>query len=190
MRQFIIIWVLSITLIFGGETQLNNFYKLLNQDAIIRMDINFSQKQFESSFNSSGSFYLIDKLNYYYDSPSFKILASDSLITTINYETNQVVYNSIDKRQLGVFDILSGNKNFIEFLDNKNNTYVNNFIVHELGYSGFFEFDRETGTLKLIKLEISDSQIILIDIILIDVVKDYIKPDFDKNKFEIVDLRG
>jgi len=190
MRQFLFVGTLIVTLIFGGEPLINNFYKLLNRGDIIRMDINFSQKQFENSFNSSGSFYLIDELNYYYDSPSFQILASDSLMTTINYETNQVVYSSVDNRQLGVFDIISGNKEFIEFSDNKNSDYVNNFIVHGLGYSGLFEFDRDTGVLKLIKLEISDSQIILIDIISIDVVKDYIMPDFDKNKFEIVDLRG
>ena len=189
MRQFLFVGALIITLIFGGEPRINNFYKLLDRGGIIRMDINFSQKQFENSFNSSGSFYLIDELNYCYDSPSFQILADDSLITTINYETNQVVYSYVDSRQLGIFDILSGNKEFIEFSDN-NNDYVNNFIVHGLGYSGLFEFDRDTGMLKLIKLEISDSQIILIDIISIDVVKDYIMPDFDKNKFEIVDLRG
>ncbi len=190
MRQFLFVGALIITLIFGGEPRINNFYKLLNRGGIIRMNINFSQKQFENSFNSSGSFYLIDELNYYYNSPSFKILASDSLMTTINYETNQVVYSSVDKLQLGIFDILSGNKEFIEFSDNNNNDYVNNFIVDGLGYSGSFEFDIDTGILKLIKLEISDSQIILINIISIDIVKDYIMPDFDKNKFEIVDLRG
>ena len=190
MRQFLFVGVLIVTLIFGGEPLINNFYKLLDQDGIIKIDIHFSQKQFENSFRSSGSFYLIDELNYCYDSPSFQILAHDSLMTTINYETNQVVYSSVNKRQLGIFDILSGNKEFIEFSDNKNNDYVNNFIVDGLGYSGSFEFDRYTGTLKLIKLEISDSQIILIDIISIDIVKDYIMPDFDKNKFEIVDLRG
>jgi len=189
MRQLLLVCVLIITLIFGGENKLDNFYKLLDQDGIVRIDINFFQKQFESSFNTSGSFYLIDKLNYYYDSPSFQILVNDSLITTINYETNQVVYSSIDRRQLGVFDILSGNKEFIEFSDNKNNDYVNNFTVYELGYSGLFEFDRDTGLLKLIKLEISNSQNILIDILSIGFVKDYIRPDLDSNKFEIVDLR-
>jgi len=189
MRQFLLAWALIISLMFGGKNRLNNFYKLLDQDDIIKIKINFTQKQFESSFNSSGSFYLIDKLNYYYDSPSFQILVSDSLITTINYETKQVVYSSADSKQLGIFDILSGNKEFLEFSDN-NNDYINNFIVHDLGYSGLFEFDRNTELLKLIKLRISDSQIILIDIISIDVIKDYIRPDFDKNKFEIVDLRG
>ena len=45
-------------------------------------------------------------------------------------------------------------------------TLGHDFIVNELGYSGSFEFDRSTESLKLIKLRISDSQIILIDIIL------------------------
>ena len=190
MRQLLFVWALIITLVFGEETQLINFYKLLDQDGVIRIDINFFQKQFESTFNSSGTLYLIDRLNYYYHSPSFQIFVSDSLITTINHQTKQVVYSSAERRQLGVFDILSGNREFLEFSDNKNNEYINNFIIHELGYSGLFEFDKNTGSLKLIKLRISDSQIILIDIISIDIIKDYIMPDFDNNKFEIVDLRG
>ena len=52
MRQFLFVGALIITLIFGGEPRINNFYKLLDRGGIIRMDINFSQKQFENSFNS------------------------------------------------------------------------------------------------------------------------------------------
>ena len=190
MRQFLLAGAIFIVKIFGEENHLNDFYKLLNQDNIIKIDINFFQKQFENSFNSSGSFYSLSKNNYCYDSPLFKIIAEDSVIMTINHETNQVVYNSIDSAQVGILDILSGNKNFIEFTDDVKNSYIYNFAIHDLGYTGFFEFDKVTGKLKMVKLEIGDNQIIMIEIASINIIKNYIMPTFDKNIFEIIDLRG
>ncbi len=190
MRQFLLVWAMFIVVLFAKENQLNNFYKLLTQDSIIKMEINFYQKQFENSFNSSGSFYLLSKNNYCYDSPLYKIITRDSLITTINHETNQVVYSPVDSRQIGVLDILSGNKNFIEFTDDLKNSWVHNFTIRDLGYNGLFEFDKGTEMLKMVKLEIGDGQIIVIKIKSIQIIKDYTIPSFDKNTFEIIDLRG
>ena len=109
---------------------------------------------------------------------------------TINYETNQVVYSPVDNRQVGILDILSGNKNFIDFTDDAKNRRIYNFTIHDLGYTGFFEFERDTGMLKMVKLEIGDNQIIVIEILSINIIKDYRMPTFDKNTFEIIDLRG
>lgn len=190
MRQFSLVWVIFVVAIFGEENHLNNFYKLLNRDNITKIDINFFQKQFDNSFNSSGSFYSLSKNNYCYDSPLFKIIAEDRVIMTINHETNQVVYSSIDSTQVGILDILSGNKSFIEFTDYVENSYIYNFAIHDLGYTGFFEFDKVTGKLKMVKLEIGDNQIIMIEIRSIKIIKNYIMPTFDRNIFEIIDLRG
>ena len=190
MRQVLLVWATFIVVAFGKENKLNNFYKLLNQGNIIKIDINFFQKQFESSFSSSGSFYSLSKKSYFYESPLLKIIAEDSLIMTINYETSQVVYNSVDTNQIGILDILSGNKKFIEFTNEAKNSYVHNFTIHELGYTGFFEFDEDTEKLKMVKLEIGDSQIIVIEIKSINIINDYNVPTFDKNMFEIIDLRG
>ena len=190
MRQFLLVWTIFIVVVFGKENQLNDFYKLLNQDNIIKIDINFFQKQFENSFNSSGSFYLLNKNDYCYDSPLLKIITKDNVIMTINYETNQVVYSAVDSRQVGILDILSGNKKFIKFTDDSKNSHIFNFAIHDLGYTGFFEFDKVTGKLKMVKLEIGDNQIIMIEIASINIIKNYIMPTFDKNIFEIIDLRG
>ena len=190
MRQFSLVWAIFIVVVFGKEDRLNNFYKLLNQDSIIKIEINFFQKQFENSFNSSGSFYSLSKNNYCYDSPLFKIIAEDSIMMTINYETNQVVYSSVDNRQVGILDILSGNKNFIDIENDSKDNYIYNFTIHDLGYTGFFEFEKDTEILKMVKLEIGDNQIIVIEIKSINIVKNYTMPTFDKKTFEIIDLRG
>tara|TARA_Y100000768_G_C23863167_1_gene626718 strand:+ start:195 stop:767 length:573 start_codon:yes stop_codon:yes gene_type:complete len=190
MHKFLLVWALSIALVFGNENKLNNFYKLLDQGNIIKIDINFIQKQFENSFNSSGSFYLLNKNDYCYDSPLLKIITKDNVIMTINYETNQVVYSAVDSRQVGILDILSGNKKFIKFTDDSKNSHIFNFAIHDLGHTGFFEFDENTEKLKMVKLEIGDNQIIIIEITSINIINDYIMPTFDKNIFEIIDLRG
>ena len=57
-----------------------------------------------------------------------KIIVEDSLITTINNETRQLVYSSIDKDHLSILDILSGNLDNIEFLD-KTSKHIDHFEV-------------------------------------------------------------
>ena len=58
------------------------------------MEIDFSQNQFGNTFNSSGVFYVISNRKYVYDSFSIKIVVEDSLITTVNNETGQLVFSS------------------------------------------------------------------------------------------------
>ena len=119
MRQIFLVWIYSIALLFGQISPLKNFYSFLNQDHIVRMEIDFYQKQFDNSYRSSGFFYLIGEKNYVYDSLSFQMIVKDSLVTTINHETNQVVYSSIQKEQLTILDILSGEKEYVEFIVQK-----------------------------------------------------------------------
>ena len=67
-------------------------------------------------------------VKYVYDSSLIIVIVEDSLITTINNQTRQVVYSSIEKDYVTILDILSGNFNNIEFL-NKTGTYLDHFIV-------------------------------------------------------------
>ena len=93
MRQIFLVWIYSIALLLGQTSPLKTFYSFLNQNHIVKMEIDFYQKQFDNSFRSSGFFYLIGEKNYVYDSLLFQMIVKDSLVTTINHETNQVVYS-------------------------------------------------------------------------------------------------
>ena len=190
MRQIFLVWIYSIALLLGQISPLKNFYSFLNQGHIVRMEIDFYQKQFDNAYQSSGSFYLIGEKNYVYDSLSFQMIVKDSLVTTINHETNQVVYSSIQKEQLTILDILSGRKEYLEFLDESDASNVKKFNIPNLDYSGSFEFDQDTGLIKMIKLDIDYNQNVSIMVLSIEAIGNYTKPDFDLNRFEIIDLRG
>tara|TARA_B100002051_G_scaffold100153_1_gene95625 strand:- start:52 stop:621 length:570 start_codon:yes stop_codon:yes gene_type:complete len=188
MRHMILMWICHAALLFGEETQLQNFYKPLKKNLILQMDIDFFQNQFGNSFNSSGTFYLIASNKYVYDSSPIKMIVEDSLITTINYETRQLVYSLIDKGHLSILDILSGNLNNIEFLD-KTSKHINHFSVIKLGYRGIFQFDKSSGLLKLVKLFIDEDQSLTVEIKSIDFIKLYSMPYINDEEFEVIDLR-
>ena len=190
MRRIFLVWIYSIALLLGQTSPLKTFYSFLDQDHIVRMEIDFYQKQFDDSYRSSGFFYLIGEKNYVYDSLLFQMIVKDSLVTTINHETNQVVYSSIEKGQLTILDILSGRKDYVEFLDETAASNVKNFNIPDLDYSGSSEFDQDTGLIKMIKLNIDYNQNVSITVISIEAIENYTEPDFDLNRFEIIDLRG
>ena len=190
MRQIFFAWTYSFFLLFGQGNPVQSFYNLIHQDHIVTMEIEFFQKQFENIYKSSGSFYLLRKKHYVFDSTSFQMIVKDSLVTTINHETKQVIYSSIVGNQVSILDILSGHNKYIKFSDELIHNYINNFSIPDLGYIGSFEFDQNTGLLKMIKLNIDDNQNVSIKIKSIKKIKDYNVPNFNLKKFEIIDLRG
>ena len=188
MRHIILVWICHTALLIGEDTPLKNFYKSLKQNLILKMEIDFIQKQFGNIFNSSGTFYISANRKYVYDSSSIKIIVEDSLITTINNETRQLVYSSIEKDHSSILDILSGNLNNIEFL-NKTSTHIDHFNVLKLGYKGTFQFDKNSGLLKLVKLFIDEDQSLTVEVKSIDFIEYYDISDINDNKFEVIDLR-
>tara|TARA_B100002051_G_scaffold273939_1_gene313846 strand:+ start:783 stop:1352 length:570 start_codon:yes stop_codon:yes gene_type:complete len=188
MRHIISIWICYAAFLIGENTPLNNFYKSIEQNLILKMEIKFFQNQFGNTISSSGAFYLAPDKKYLYDSYEIKMIVEDSLITTINYETRQLVYSSVDKDHLSILDILSGKLDNIQFLD-KTNKYTDHFEVQNLGYRGTFEFDKDSGLLKLVRLHVDDDQSLKIEIKSIDFVKNYEMSIVDNENFEVIDLR-
>tara|TARA_B100001250_G_C19508802_1_gene660748 strand:+ start:41 stop:610 length:570 start_codon:yes stop_codon:yes gene_type:complete len=188
MRHIILVWICHTTLIIGEDTPLNNFYKSLKKNLILKMEIKFLQIQFGNTFNSSGVFYVAANRRYVYDSPSINMIVEDSLITTINNKTRQIIYSSIDKDHLSILDILSGNLDNIEFLD-KTSKYIDDFEVDKLGYKGSFQFDNDSGLLKLVKLIIDKDQSLMVEVKSVDLIENYDIPKINDKNFEIIDFR-
>ena len=188
MRNIILLWICYATLLSGENTPLKNFYNSLKQNLILKMEIDFFQSQYGNTFNSFGTFYVIAHGKYVYDSSSFKIVVEDSIITTFNYETMQLVYSSVEKDHLSILDILSGKLEYIEFLD-KTNTHTDHFKVENLGYQGTFQFDKNTGLLSLIKLFIDEEQSLKVEVKSFDFINNYEVMDINHNNFEVIDLR-
>ncbi len=70
--------------------------------------IEYSQSYFDEQIVSSGVLYLKENI-YIYDNEKQSIKYEDGYITTINKQINQVVYDSINKESMTIFDVLTGN---------------------------------------------------------------------------------
>ena len=188
MHYILFVWIFNMSLLSGMDTPLNNFYKSFENNLILKMEINFFQNQFGNTFNSSGIFYVIEDGKYSYESSNVKMVVEDSLITTINNETRQLIYSSIEKNYLSILDILSGNMENIVFQD-KSKTHINHFKLLPWGYEGAFQFDSISDQLKSLKLSIDDDQNLIINVKSIDFIDHINLLDINYNTFEIIDLR-
>tara|TARA_B100000287_G_scaffold414984_1_gene448103 strand:+ start:206 stop:775 length:570 start_codon:yes stop_codon:yes gene_type:complete len=188
MRHMILVWICHATLLNGEHSPLNSFYEPLKKNLILKMEINFFQSQFGNEYNSSGIFYVVDYRRYVYDSQSIKMIVEDSLVTTINNETRQLVYSSIDNNHLSILDIISGNLDNIELMDQKSkHTY--HFRVPKLEYEGIFEFDKYSSQLKMVNLFIDKDQSVMVEVKSVQYLDYYDMSIINGENFEVIDLR-
>ena len=186
-RKFLLLIIIILNYLHGNY--LKNFYKLLEQSSVVKLNINFNQNQFQKNYNSFGDFFILGPRKYFYDSPDLKISVDSNDVVTKNYLNKQIVYNDLNEGELNLFDILSGNLNYIEFSDFKVDLNKYNFHIPNLGFQGYFLFESESGFLKLIFFENDYNQSITIDINKIEILDTY-NPEIEEEDFEVIDLRG
>ena len=189
MRFNRIVFLLIIITSNSYSNNLENFYKLLNNSSILKLNISITQKQFEKIYASFGDFFILGPNKYFYDSSELKISVNQNDIVTKNYLNNQIIYNDLDKRQLNLFDILSGNKNHIEFTDYKGGGSRYNFHIPSIGYKGYFLFEPTSGDLRSIFFDNDLKHSVSININEIELLDVY-NPKIEKEDFEVIDLRG
>ena len=189
MRYIRIILLLIIITSNSYSNNLEKFYKLLEQHSVLKLSISIIQKQFEKKYKSFGDFFILGSNKYFYDSSELKLSVNHNDIVTKNYINRQIIYNDLGKGQLNLFDILSGNKNLIEFMDYKGGGDKYNFRIPSIGYKGYFLFEPTSGDLKLISLDNNLKHIISININEIELLDVY-NPKIEKEDFEVIDLRG
>ena len=171
------------------SNNLENFYKLLEQPSVVKLKISITQGQYEKKYKSNGDFFILSSNKYFYDSSELKISVNDKYIVTKNYLNKQVVYNELNKSELNLFNILSGNKNYIEFIDYKVDRNRYDFHIPSLGFKGYFLFEPTSGNLKLISFNNNLKHSIRININKIELLDAY-NPDIEIEDFEVIDLRG
>ena len=187
--RFSRIFLLIIIISKSYSNNLENFYKLLDQPSIVKLNISIIQDQFEKKYKSTGEFFIIGSNKYFYDSSELKISVNDNEIVTKNYLNRQVVYNDLVKSELNLFDILSGNKNNIEFVDYKGDENRYDFHIPSIGFKGYFLFEPTSGNLKSISFDNDFKHSISININKIELLDAY-NPKIEKEDFEVIDLRG
>ena len=189
MRYNRIIFLLIIITSNSYSNNLENFYELLNQPFVVKLNVRITQNQFEKKYKSFGDFFILGSNKYFYDSSELKISVNHSDIVTKNYLNKQIIYNDLDKGQLNLFDILSGNKNHIEFMDYKGGGNKYNFHIPSIGYKGHFLFEPISGDLRLIFFGNDFKHSVSININEIELLDVY-NPKIEKEDFEVIDLRG
>jgi len=189
LRYNRIVFLLIIIIRFSYSNNLENFYNLLEKPSVLKLSISITQGQFEKKYKSFGDFFILGSNKYFYDSSELKISVNHNDIITKNYLNRQIIYNDLDKGQLNLFDILSGNKNHIEFIDYKVGGNRYNFNIPSIGYKGYFLFEPTSGDLKLISFDSDLKHSVLIDIYEIELLDVY-NPKIEKEDFEVIDLRG
>ena len=189
MRYHRIIILLIIIISNSYSNNLENFYKLLEQNSVLRLSISIIQEQFEKKDKSFGDLFILGSNKYFYDSSELKISVNHNDIVTKNYINRQIIYNDLGKGQLNLFDILSGNKDHIKLMDNKGDGNRYNFHIPSIGYKGYFLFEPTSGDLRLISFANDHKHSVSININEIELLDVY-NPIIEKEDFEVIDLRG
>ena len=189
MRFDRIFFLLVITFNNSYSNHLENFYKFLEQDSIIKLNISITQDQFDEKYNSFGDFFILGSRKYFFDSSELKISVSNDGIVTKNHLNKQIVYNDLVRGELNLFDILSGNRTYIEFKNHKVNLTRYNFNIPSMGFKGYFLFESKSGNLKLIFLDNELNHSISININKIEILDTFF-PQIEEEDFEVIDLRG
>jgi len=184
-----IVFLLIIIISNSYSNNLEKFYRLLNDSSVLKLNISITQKQFEKIYKSFGNFFILGPNEYFYDSSELKISVNQNDIVTKNYLNSQIIYNDLDKGQLNLFDILSGNKNHIEYMDDKGGDNRFNFRIPSIGYKGYFLFEPTSGNLKLISFGNDLQHSVSIRVNEIELLDVY-NPKIEKEDFEVIDLRG
>ena len=189
MRYNRIVFLLIIVITTSYSNNLENFYELLDQPSVVKLYVSITQNQFEKKYKSFGDFFILGSNKYFYDSSELKISVNHNDIVTKNYLNRQIIYNDLDRGQLNLFDILSADKNHIEFMDYKGGENRYDFHIPSIGYKGYFLFEPTSGDLKLISFDNDLKHSISININEIELLDVY-NPKIEKEDFEVIDLRG
>ena len=73
LRYNRIVFLLIIIISNSYSNNLENFYKLLEQQSVLRLSISIMQEQFEKKYKSFGDFFILGSNKYFYDSSELKI---------------------------------------------------------------------------------------------------------------------
>ncbi len=114
MKYFIVLVFAKV--LFSQNTAYENFQKYVQSPNGCVLWIEYYQSYFDEKIFSSGVLYAKEKM-YIYDNEKQFIKYEDGFITTINKPIKQVVYDFIDKKNVTIFDILTGNNNSIHIDD-------------------------------------------------------------------------
>lgn len=113
MKMMAVLVILLFNLLDGISDPYHTFLRFINESGSIKMSLDFYQTQYGEYFETSGSFYYLRDQYYFFDHPSQRLIFKDGEITTINKNNRQIIIDNIVPGEVTIFNILSGEKEFI-----------------------------------------------------------------------------
>tara|TARA_S200000501_G_scaffold353209_1_gene372809 strand:+ start:59848 stop:60426 length:579 start_codon:yes stop_codon:yes gene_type:complete len=147
MKALMVSMVLISSFIFSSDNPYETFLNYLDQSGGLKFELEFKQVQNDVSFNTEGNFYIVEKNHFFFDDEFRRIIFQDSLITTINKNYKQIIYDYSTPEDVNIFNILSGNSKSLLFdgheIENDHYKIRFNFLNQEL--SGIILIKVKTG---------------------------------------------
>jgi len=187
MKYFIFLVLTKV--LFSQTTAYEKFQKYVQSPNGCVLWIEYYQSYLDKKRVSSGVFYAKEKM-YIYDNIEQYISYEDGFITTINKTNKQVVYDSINKKDVTIFDILIGNNKSI-YLENpiiENNQIQIPFSIEIWGIKGSIWVNQVDGAPEKVAF-IQDKDIkVHIDIKSSLNSSEFNPPTYDILEYEVINL--
>ena len=190
MRIFLILYF-SSSLAYSEQNSLENFQKYMSQEKGRVFAINLDHRNFGKNFTASGNLWFFNSKDYVFDSQSERISNKNNTITTINKLTKQVIYDKNFENNLDIFNVLSNVNNGIRVRNSlKEKELIRiNFVLVDWDVEGTIWTNQNTGEPKKISINISNNEIVDLEINSSKIISAVSLPYIDISGYEIIDLR-
>ena len=183
--------VLFINSAFGFSDPYQTFLKFINESGILKMSLEFYQIQYGDHFDTAGDFYYLRDQYYFFDDAAQRIIFQDGEISTISKINKQIILDNIIPGEVTIFDILSGENEFIVPRDAilEKGYYKIPFTIPSWELSGMIRILPTSGRPLEIKLSSGPDQETRIKINSAEPWDSNSIPEIDLTGFEKIDLR-
>ncbi|MEE3189060.1 MAG: hypothetical protein VX244_03965 [Candidatus Neomarinimicrobiota bacterium] len=191
MKKMMVLAVLFINSAFGFSDPYQTFLKFINESGSLKMSLEFYQIQYGDHFDTAGDFYYLRDQYYFFDDAVQRIIFQDDEISTISKINKQIILDNIIPGEVTIFDILSGENEFIVPRDAilEKGYYKIPFTIPSWELSGMIRVLPISGRPLEIKLSSGPDQETRIIINSAEPWNSNSIPEIDLTDFEKIDLR-
>jgi len=191
MKKMMVLAVLFINSAFGFSDPYQTFLKFINISGSLKMSLEFYQIQYGDHFDTAGDFYYLRDQYYFFDDAVQRIIFQDDEISTISKINKQIILDNIIPGEVTIFDILSGENEFIVPRDAilEKGYYKIPFTIPSWELSGMIRVLPTSGRPLEIKLSSGPDQETRIIINSAEPWDSNSIPEIDLTDFEKIDLR-
>ena len=174
--------------LFSQNTAYEKFQEYVQSPSGCVIRVDYLQSYSGEEVGSSGVLYIKDKM-YIYDNEKQFVKYEDGFITTINKLNKQIVYDSINKNDITIFDIFTGN-NSINIVDEiiENNKIKILFNIELWGIKGSIWISQQDGSPEKVTFIQDEDLKIHIDIKSIANKVAFNPPKYDISDYEVINL--